>query len=220
MVFLCGYKQVCIKQNKNNMKTSFQLLILVCTIAVWSCGTKTTEDTTDATENTTDTLVLTTDELSEEASKKEIAAAKRIALEKASMEKEEQRRLAAVALAETTPTYKDKSGKVIYNKAEVDPSFTGGNNAMKKYLRSNLKYPKQAEDNEIEGTVFVDFIVDQSGNVSDVTASDVVGEDVDLMLKDEAVRVVASMPTWIAGTQRGKAVDTRFSIPITFQLSN
>jgi len=204
------------------MKTTFRLLILVCTVAVWqSCGTKTTEDTTESTEYTTDTLDLTTEELPSENSNSnnDMAASKREAIEKASIEKEEQRRLAAIELAKTTPTYKDKSGKIVYNKAEVDPSFTGGNREMNKYLRDNLKYPKQAEDNGIEGTVFVDFIVDDRGNVHEVTASDVVGEDVDLMLKNEAVRVVASMPAWVPGTQRGKAVDTRFSIPITFQLN-
>lgn len=202
------------------MKTTFQLLILVCAVAVWqSCGTKTTENTTESTENSTDTLDMTTEELSTETSKNEMAATKREAIEKASVEKEEQRRLAAIELAKTTPTYKDKSGKIVYNKAEVDPSFTGGNNEMKKYLRANLKYPKQAEDNGIEGTVFVDFVVDDRGNVREVTASDVVGEDVDLMLKNEAVRVVALMPAWVPGTQRGKAVDTQFSIPITFQLN-
>lgn len=202
------------------MKTTFQLLILVCAVAVWqSCGTKTTENTTESTENSTDTLDMTTEELSTETSKNEMAATKREAIEKASVEKEEQRRLAAIELAKTTPTYKDKSGKIVYNKAEVDPSFTGGSNEMKKYLRDNLKYPKQAEDNGIEGTVFVDFVVDDRGNVREVTASDVVGEDVDLMLKNEAVRVVALMPAWVPGTQRGKAVDTQFSIPITFQLN-
>ncbi len=202
------------------MKTTFQLIILVCAVAVWqSCGTKTTENTTESTENSTDTLDMTSEELSSETSKNEMTASKREAIEKASVEKEEQRRLAAIELAKTTPTYKDKSGKIVYNKAEVDPSFTGGNNEMKKYLRDNLKYPKQAEDNGIEGTVFVDFVVDDRGNVLEVTASDVVGEDVDLMLKNEAARVVASMPAWVPGTQRGKAVDTRFSIPITFRLN-
>jgi len=199
------------------MKKNFQLLILVCTAVIWhSCGTKTSDNTTE-TENTADTLALTTEEPSIENKN---ATAKRAAIEMARVKKEEQRRLAAIELAKTTPTYKDKSGKLVYNKAEVDPAFTGGNNAMKKYLRSNLNYPKQAQDNEIEGTVYVDFVVDQSGNVSEVIASDVVGEDVDLMLKNEAVRVVASMPKWVAGKQRGKAVDTRFSIPITFQLTN
>lgn len=202
------------------MKKNFQLLILVCAAVIWqSCGTKTSEDASEATENTTDSLLLTTDEVSAEINTKEIAAAKRAAIEKASSEKAEQRRLATIELAKTSPTFKDASGKVVYNKAEIDPSFVGGNKAMRKYLHENLKYPKAAEDNEIEGTVFCDFIVDQSGNVREVVASDVVGEHVDLTLKAEAVRVVAGMPKWIAGSQGGKAVDTRFSIPITFELA-
>ena len=65
------------------MKKSFQLLLLVSTIAIWqSCGTKTTDNTTEA---TTDTLVMTTDEVSAETNKNEIAAAKRDAIEKASV---------------------------------------------------------------------------------------------------------------------------------------
>ena len=140
------------------MKTTFQLLIVVFAVAfLQSCGTKTSENTTEETGGTTDTLDMTTEELSSETSKQETSAAKREMIEKASVEKEEQRRLAAIELAKTTPTFKDKSGKVVYNKAEVDPSFTGGNNEMKKYLRNNLNYPKQAEDNGIEGTVFVDL---------------------------------------------------------------
>jgi protein TonB len=91
---------------------------------------------------------------------------------------------------------------------------------MSKYLRSNLKYPETARDKGIEGTVFVDFVVDEKGNVREVVASDVVGENVDQALKDESVRVVSAMPTWVAGQQHGKSVDASFSIPITFQLSN
>lgn len=201
------------------MKKSFQLLILVCTAALWqSCGTRTTDNAT--VENTIDTLELTTDEVSVEIHKKEIATAKRAAIEKASIEKAEQKRLAAIELAKTSPTFKDATGKLVYNKAEIDPSFVGGNKAMRKYLHENLKYPKVAQDNEIEGTVFCDFIVDQGGNVREVVASDVVGEHVEVTLKQEAVRVVSSMPRWIAGSQGGKPVGTRFSIPITFELAN
>lgn len=203
------------------MKKSFQLLLLVSTIAIWqSCGTKTTDNTTGTTETTTDTLVMTTDEVSAEMNKNEVAAAKRDAIEKASVEKAEQRRLAMIELAKTSPTFKDASGKVVYNKAEIDPSFVGGDKEMRKYLRANLKYPEVAQDNAIEGTVFVDFIVDQNGNVREVIASDVVGELVDLTLQEEAVRVVSSMPKWVPGSQGGKPVGTQFSIPITFQLTN
>jgi protein TonB len=165
-------------------------------------------------------MVLTTEEASAESDIKDIAASRRAALEKASVEKAEQRRLAAIELAKTNPTFKDAAGRVVYNKAEIDPSFVGGNKAMRKYLRDNLKYPQNAQENEVEGTVFCDFIVDQGGNVREVVASDVVGEHVEVTLKAEAVRVVASMPRWIAGSQGGVPVGTRFSIPITFQLTN
>jgi len=203
------------------MKKNFQLLLLVSIVVIWqSCGTKTTDNTTGTTETTTDTLVMTTDEVSAETNKNEVGAAKREAIEKASVEKAEQRRLAIIELAKTSPTFKDASGKVVYNKAEIDPSFVGGDQEMKKYLRANLKYPEAAQDNGVEGTVFVDFIVDQSGNVREVIASDVVGELVELTLQEEAVRVVSSMPKWIPGSQGGKPVGTQFSIPITFQLSN
>ena len=101
-----------------------------------------------------------------------------------------------IELAKTSPTFKDASGKVVYNKAEIDPSFVGGDKEMLKYLRANLKYPEAAQDNDIEGTVFVDFIVDQSGNVHEVIASHIVGELVELTLQEEAVRVVSSMPKW------------------------
>lgn len=71
-----------------------------------------------------------------------------------------------------------------------------------------------------EGTVFVDFVVDEKGRVREVVASDVVGEDVAISFKEESVRVVAAMQGWNAGRQNGKPVDTSFSIPITFQLEN
>ena len=185
------------------------MIALVCTMSVWqNCGTK--ESTTSA---------KTSEEAALETKKSEARAAKRASLEKTLAEKAEQRRLAYIELYRASPTYKAPSGKVIYYKAEVDPAYNGGEKAMMDYLRDNLRYPQEAQDKEIEGTVFVDFVVDQSGYVTDVTGSDVIGEDADVLLKEEAVRVVASMPKWVAGTQRGVAVDTRFSVPITFELN-
>ena len=179
-------------------------------MAVWqSCGTKETASDTSP----------TAEEIAAAATQKaEARAAKRAALEKIRAEKAEERRLAYLVLIKTSPTYKTSSGKIIYYKAEVDPSFNGGDKAMHDYLVDNLKYPQAAKDKEVEGTVFVDFVVDQNGYVTEVVGSDAIGEDVDILLKEEAVRVVASMPKWVAGTQRGVAVDTRFSVPITFEL--
>lgn len=155
-----------------------------------------------------------------EVQKADSLAAKKARMVKLSAEIAEKRSLAAAERAKLSLTYKDAMGRVVYNKAEIDPSYAGGMDALNKYLRENLKYPAEARDSGVEGTVFVDFIINEKGWVREVIATDVAGEDVDRSLKEEAVRVVASMPGWNAGLQRGKAVDVSFSVPITFEIVN
>jgi TonB family protein len=192
------------------MKKNSPLLMLVFAfVLLQSCGPK-AEENSDATEM----------EATSEANAQEARIAKREKIEAARVEKLEQRRLAAIEKAKTELTYKDASGKVIYNKAEIDPTFVGGDKAMMEYLRDNLTYPEEAQKNGVEGTVFVDFIVDEKGAIRGVTATDVTNDEMDQSLMEEAVRVVTAMPNWVAGTQRGKAVDASYSVPITFQLSN
>ena len=194
------------------MKKTLSLLVLLFTFAVWQgCDTKNQEANASGTEAQKEKM---------EIEKAEELAAKRAWLIKASEEKAEQRRLAAAEKAKLSPTYIDASGRIVYLKTEVSPYYLGGEDEMRKYLKDNLKYPKDAQEQRLEGTVFVDFIIDEFGNVRDVVASDVVGEDVDLSLKEESVRVVASMPGWKAGIQQGKAVDASFSIPIRFNIIN
>ncbi|MEX1241893.1 MAG: energy transducer TonB [Cyclobacteriaceae bacterium] len=194
------------------MKRNIQLVILLSAIALWQgCASK-GEGSADESKAITQAQAA--------QMKKDEVAAKRALLVKASVLKAEERARAAAERAKLTPTYKDALGNTIYIKAEVDPSYNGGDEAMSKYLRDNLKYPDAARDKGLQGTVFVDFVIDSKGRVREVVASDVVGEDVDISLKEEAVRVVASMPAWNAGLQQAKAVDVSFSIPITFDLVN
>lgn len=194
------------------MKKNIQVIILLTAFAVLQgCGSKS--------EKATDAKAIAQAHASE-AKRSDELAEKRVLLIRATALRAEGRAAAVAAKAKLTPTYKDALGNTIYIKAEVDPSYNGGEAAMSKYLRENLKYPDQARDKAQEGTVFVDFVVDSKGGVREVVASDVVGEDVDIALKEEAVRVVASMPGWNAGLQQAKAVDVSFSIPITFELVN
>ncbi len=152
--------------------------------------------------------------------KAELLAASKALIVKTSAERTIERNRIIAEKAKLSPTYKDNSGRVVYYKAEVDPSYAGGMDELNTYLQKNLKYPGEARDRGVQGTVFVDFVVDRNGNIREVVATDVVGEDVDASLKEEAVRVVASMPGWTAGRQNGKAVDASFSVPITFELVN
>lgn len=146
-------------------------------------------------------------------------AEKRAKIEKARAEREEARKMALEERWKTTPTYTDEEGMIVYYKAEVSPSFVGGDAAMSKYLNDNIKYPEAAKAQEAEGTVFVDFIVATDGSVRNVVATDAAGEDVDQTLRDEAIRVVSSMPKWTPGRQHGKPVHVSYSLPITFQIN-
>lgn len=99
---------------------------------------------------------------------------------------------------------------------EEMPLFNGKNayTEFPKYIARNLKYPKIAAENGVEGKVLVKFIVDENGQV--VNASVIVGAHPDL--DNEALRVVMSSPRWTPGKQRGKAVRVVFHFPIKFVL--
>lgn len=169
-----------------------------------------------------DTSVVSADAIEMEATtvSSERIAARRAELAKATAERNEKRKLAAKELAAASATYQNDQGKIVYRQVDTAPYYTGGDDAMIKYLNDNLQYPQEAKDKGVEGTVYVDFVVEEDGTVKDVVASDFIGDDFDQLLKDESVRVVSSMPAWTAGRHKGKNVNTAFSIPITFRLSN
>ena len=108
---------------------------------------------------------------------------------------------------------KDKMG--YYSNTEVLPAYNGGQTALENYITNNIEYPEQAIDNNAEGTVSVHFLVDEKGNISNVTT---VGNKVGYGLEEEAIRVVSKMPQWTPGQVKGKKVKTWRTLPITYRL--
>ncbi|MEZ4739680.1 MAG: energy transducer TonB [Flavobacteriales bacterium] len=98
--------------------------------------------------------------------------------------------------------------------AEVMPSFPGGQEAMYAYIGREMKYPDLAVDNGIQGVVFVTFVVERDGSISNAKVLRGIGGGCD----QEAVRVVQGMPTWTPGTQDGKPVRVQFNLPFRFKL--
>lgn len=90
----------------------------------------------------------------------------------------------------------------------------GGMAAFYEYVQKKMKYPAQARRMGIEGRVFVEFVVNKDGSISDVKYIRGIGAGCD----EEAVRVIQSAPPWNPGKQRGKAVKQRMVLPIQFQL--
>ncbi|HEX6226632.1 MAG TPA: energy transducer TonB [Chryseolinea sp.] len=104
---------------------------------------------------------------------------------------------------------------VIFTVVEQQAEFDGGFEAMAKFIGKNLKYPAQARRMGVEGSVFVSFVVDKEGNISDPQVIKGISADCD----KEAIRVVKAMPPWKPGKQNGKPVKSRFVLPIKFRLA-
>lgn len=102
----------------------------------------------------------------------------------------------------------------VYVVVEQMPEFQGGVKGMQEYLVSNIKYPDKAKQEGIQGRVFVSFVIRADGSVSGAT----ILRGVDPLLDEEALRVVSQMPKWKPGTQKGKAVNVQFNLPIVFKL--
>ena len=102
-----------------------------------------------------------------------------------------------------------------YIVVENQPRFPGGEEARMQYLSENIDYPQKAQDEGIEGTVYVTFIVEADGSVTNAKVLRGIGGGCD----EEAIQVVENMPKWNPGKQRGEPVRVRFNMPIRFTLS-
>ncbi len=104
----------------------------------------------------------------------------------------------------------------VFTVVEKMPSFPGGDAELLKYIATNIKYPKESQDNGEQGRVICSFIVGRDGSVNNPE----VLRGVTPLLNEEAVRVINTMPRWNPGMQRGKAVAVKYAVPITFRLKS
>lgn len=104
----------------------------------------------------------------------------------------------------------------VFLAVENQPEFPGGDNALAEFIASNVKYPPAAREYGIEGKVYVSFIIEKDGSVTNIKVLKGVGGSCD----EEAKRVVSLLPNFIPGKQNGRLVRVQFNIPINFKLSN
>lgn len=103
----------------------------------------------------------------------------------------------------------------VYTIVEVQPEFPGGLSECMKFLQKNIRYPAICQEKGIQGRVVVQFVVGTNGDIEDIR----IFKSVNPLLDQEAIRVISIMPPWKPGMQKGKAVRTRFTMPVTFRLS-
>jgi len=109
---------------------------------------------------------------------------------------------------------KEEKKEEIFRSVEQMPQFPGGEAALMKYLQSHINYPPMAAENNVQGRVVVQFVVDKTGRVGEVKVVRSVDKDLDR----EAVRVCKSLPKFTPGRQNGQAVSVWYTLPVTFKL--
>jgi len=112
------------------------------------------------------------------------------------------------------PLDDEDPGEEIFIIVEEQASFPGGRKAWGDYLNKNFKYPRKAQRMGIEGNVHLSFVVDKQGMISDIEVTRGIGGGCD----EEALRVLQKSPQWNPGKQRGRAVNSRMAILISFKL--
>jgi len=122
--------------------------------------------------------------------------------------------ICAVANAQNnTDEISGKNAEYSFDSLDEKPSFPGGSNSLLDYLSTNINYPKKALKKGITGKVFVQFVIDKNGKITDVEAV----RGVDRLLDKEAVRVIKAMPAWKPGYKDGVPVRVKYTIPINFK---
>jgi protein TonB len=104
----------------------------------------------------------------------------------------------------------------VYNtwSLEIQPAFPGGDAALYEYLRNNIRYPRMAVEANIQGTVYIGFVIEKDGSLSGIW----IERSPANILADEASRVVSAMPDWTPGKQGGRFVRVSFILPVKFKL--
>lgn len=118
------------------------------------------------------------------------------------------------AQAGTVDSTTGDTNQEVFVVVENPPTFPGGDDARIKFMVENIKYPQEAREKGIQGTVFVTYVVEKDGTITNVKVLRGIGGGCD----EEAVRVIESMPRWIPGKQRGEAVRVQFNMPVRFAL--
>lgn len=121
---------------------------------------------------------------------------------------------AVVQIVEMPAEASDVEEEIFFVVEEM-PEFPGGQLALRKFIADNVEYPEIARENEIQGRVFVQFVVNEKGDV--VNAKVVRG--VDPALDKAALKVINSLPRWKPGKQRDKPAKVSFTVPINFMLA-
>lgn len=185
--FLIEIKNLNIFAKKNsNMKRNSILILAVITLSLFVACQQTTKENDSV---STDSQTLEVSETQEETTS---------------------------TSTETVSESIEKNTETVFTVVEESAMFPGGQEELIKYLALNIKYPKQAKVRGVEGLVYVSFVVEKDGSLTDINLL----KDIGSGCGQEAVRVVKEMPKWRPAKLKGEKVRMQFNLPVKFTLAN
>lgn len=120
-----------------------------------------------------------------------------------------------IAMKADGPPDENIEDNTIHDIVETPPTFNGGTDAFYKFLSEEVKYPRREQQRNIDGRVYLTFVIEKDGSLTDIQVLKSVSEGLD----QEAIRVLKAAPAWNPGKQRGQPVRVKMTIPINFQLN-
>jgi len=199
-----------------NVKVLVGIVLAASLIAVFACEQKDSVKTTTSPSEKSATVTFQGKELQVSGDSATIESLKMLINTKVEMG------VAELPIAPPPPPPPPPIGKPItvdgrddvYVVVEEMPEYPGGLQALRNFLAQTVKYPEAAVKKGIQGKVYVTFVVNKDGSVSNAK----IARGVDPLLDAEAVRVVNSLPTWKPGKEKGQVVAVQFTVPISFKL--
>jgi len=189
-------------KNKKSKSLSF-IAALGLALFSFSCNNNSESTKSPATDSENATVNNDTTSVSTETAMKKQTATK----------KKGRATIGTMSEKKTTNIKPDKNG--VYEMTDVRPAYPGGQSALENYITNNIEYPQMAIDDNKEGTVNVQFVIDENGKIENAK---VVGSKLGDGLDEEAEQVISKMPKWEPGKVKGKNVKTRLTLPITYKI--
>jgi TonB family protein len=124
--------------------------------------------------------------------------------------------LVAVSKSVDNISPNNNTPKVVFTPVEKQPEFPGGMQKFYELIKNNIRYPDEMRQSSIEGKVFLQWVVEKDGSVTDLKAIRAPGYG----SEEEATRVLSQLPKWNPGTQNGHPVSVRYMMPVTFKLQD
>lgn len=121
------------------------------------------------------------------------------------------------AQAPQSPIPEKNTSSQIFTVVEKQPEYPGGMESLYQFIAANINYPEACKEQKISGKVYVTFVIEEDGSISNIRV--LRDPDPEGRLGEEAMRVVSLMPKWKPGAQRGKAVRVQYNLPVNFTLN-